>query len=285
MPEPTEPTLAATTPATEPEAPEDALRDAASKTALATRPPRTVAQHKPVLREYLDALMIAVLLALFLRTFLLQPFKIPTGSMETNLLIGDHLLVNKFIYGATVAPSERALLPLRAIRRGDVVVFKFPQDASRDFIKRCVALPGDQVEIVDKRLWVNGSEVDDDSYVRHEDPRVYPRSLYLHDNFRKRDNFGPYIVPENTYFCLGDNRDNSHDSRFWGPVPAAYVKGRAWMVYWSLAPMTKKARPAHRDARAALEAGADTHPAAGAEPPARSAFARTRWARTLRLVR
>lgn len=277
MPDAREATAAHTPPAAQPD--EEAAAGAPRESH------RPALQHKPVLREYLDALLIAVLLALFLRTFLLQPFKIPTGSMEDNLLIGDHLLVNKFIYGNAVSTYERALLPLRTIRRGDVVVFKFPQDATRDFIKRCVALPGDQVEIVDKRLWVNGGEIDDDGYVLHEDPRVYPRSLYLHDNFRKRDNFGPYIVPEDTYFCLGDNRDNSHDSRFWGPVPAAYIKGRAWMVYWSLEPKATGSAPVSRAARATLEAGAEGRPADDAEPAERSAFARTRWARTLRLVR
>ncbi len=112
------------------------------------------------------------------------------------------------------------------------MVFKFPQDPSRDFIKRCMALPGDTVEIVDKRLLVNGEEARDEGYTWHTHPVVYPRTPYLHPN-RTRDNFGPYSVPPDYYFCMGDNRDNSNDSRFWGPVPREFVKGRAFMVYWS----------------------------------------------------
>ena len=189
--------------------------------------------HKPLLREYLEALLIAVIFATFARTFVLQAFKIPTGSMEENLLVGDHVLVNKFVYGTTLSPLESSLLPRREIRRGDVVVFKFPEDPSRDFIKRCVGLPGDVIQVDNKRLKVNGSLVDDLSYTRHADPRTYPRSLLMSSNYRKRDNYGPYTVPEGNYFCMGDNRDNSNDSRFWGPVPAGNVLGRAFMIYWS----------------------------------------------------
>src|SRR3954469_24525220 len=132
--------------------------------------------EKTLLREYLEALLIAVIFATFARTWILQAFKIPSGSMEQNLLIGDHILVNKFIYGPTVSPLEKKLLPVRDVRRGDVVVFKFPQDPSRDFIKRCVGVPGDAVEVVDKRLYLDGREVHDSSYVYHSDDRVFPRT-------------------------------------------------------------------------------------------------------------
>src|SRR5262249_18824292 len=130
-----------------------------------TRPPMQT--EKSVYREYLEALLIAVIFATFARTFVVQAFKIPSGSMEQNLLIGDHILVNKFIFGPTLSPLERRLLPVRPVRRGDVVVFKFPQDPERDFIKRCVGLPGDTVEIVDKRLFVNGRLVHDEGYTNH----------------------------------------------------------------------------------------------------------------------
>ncbi len=179
-------------------------------------------------REYLEALLIAVIFATFARTYVVQAFKIPSGSMEQNLLIGDHILVNKFVYG----PGPRSALPIREVRRGDIVVFKFPEDPYRDFIKRCVGLPGDKVEVSDKRLSINGREVNDDAYTWHVDPFIIPRSPFLSGN-RTRDNFGPYTVPAGHYFCMGDNRDNSNDSRVWGSVPQEYVKGRAFMVYWS----------------------------------------------------
>jgi len=172
-------------------------------------------------REYLEAFLIAVIFATFARTYVVQAFKIPTGSMEQNLLIGDHILVNKFLYGATATSLERFLMPQRDIRRGDVVVFKYPEDPTRDFIKRCVGLPGDEVELVGDTLRINGQPVDDSSYV-----------YYLHHG-RFRERFGPVVVPPDQYFCMGDNRDNSRDSRSWGGVPARYVKGRAFMVYWS----------------------------------------------------
>lgn len=192
-------------------------------------------KSRSVAREYVEALLIAVIFATFARTYIVQAFKIPTGSMEQNLLIGDHILVNKFVVGPSSSTLERWLLPIREIRRGDVLVFKFPEDPSRDFIKRCVGLPGDEIEIVDKRTYVNGMPVDDATYTFHTDPRVYPKSVFLPESYRSRDNFGPYTVPEGEYFFLGDNRDNSNDSRFWGPVPASFIKGRAFMVYWSFA--------------------------------------------------
>jgi signal peptidase I len=187
--------------------------------------------EKSIFREYVEALLIAVIFAVFARTYVVQAFKIPSGSMEKNLLIGDHILVNKFVYGPTAFEVERLLLPQRPIERGDVVVFKFPEDPTRDFIKRCVGLPGDQVEIADKQLVLNGKPVDDKSYTYHSDPMVLPRDPYRDSN--RRDNLGPLQVAGGSYFCMGDNRDNSHDSRFWGEVPEGYVKGRAFLVYWS----------------------------------------------------
>ena len=193
-----------------------------------------MATEKSFLEESLEVLLVAVIFALFARTYVLQAFKIPTGSMEENLLVGDHILVNKFVYGRTATPLERALLPTRPIRRGDVVVFKYPEDPARDFIKRCVGLPGDTVEIVDKQLYLNGKAVADASYTYHADARTFARAPGL-AGWSVRDSFGPYVVPPAHYFCLGDNRDNSRDSRVWGPVPESHVKGRAFMIYWSTA--------------------------------------------------
>jgi signal peptidase I len=188
--------------------------------------------EKSIFREYLEALLIAIIFATFARTYVVQAFKIPSGSMEKNLLIGDHILVNKFIYGPTATAFERALLPVRPVRRGDIVVFKYPKDPSRDFIKRCMALPGDTLRSVDKILYINGRQVHDETFTWHSDPEIVPRRSFFESN-RVRDNFGPDVIPEASYFCMGDNRDNSNDSRFWGPVPRGNIKGRAFMIYWS----------------------------------------------------
>ena len=184
-------------------------------------------------RDYLEALLVAVLFATFARTYVVQAFKIPTGSMEENLLVGDHILVNKLIFGAHTSQLEQLLLPQRPVRRGDVVVFRFPDDPARDFIKRCIGLPGDVVEIRDKKVVVNGEPLAESGYVFHVDPRTYPSSVFLSDDYRYRDNFGPLTVPAGELFFMGDNRDDSHDSRFWGTVPATLVKGRAVLIYWS----------------------------------------------------
>ena len=231
-------------------------------------------QPKSLLREYLEALLIAVIFATFARTYAFQAFKIPTGSMEENLLVGDHIIVNKFIYGPIVTRLEGSFFPTRSVRRGDVVVFKFPEEPSRDFIKRCIGLPGDEVEIVDKVVFVNGRKLDDQGYTYRTDPNTYPRSAFLHEGYRERDNFGPEVVPPGHYFFLGDNRDNSNDSRFWGSVPATYIKGRAFVVYWS------------------FENGRESVDWPGYRGKAKQLvtvllgfFTNTRWERTFRLVR
>jgi signal peptidase I len=181
---------------------------------------------KSVLREYYEAILVAFILALFVRTFVFENFKIPSGSMENNLLVGDHLVVNKFIYGENGDTLVHRLFGYRTPRRGDVVVFKFPNQPRRDFIKRCVAVAGDTVEIRDKVLLINGKPQQEDYVVFKGDQMGRTRGL-------AGDNYGPRVVPEGTVFCLGDNRDNSLDSRFWGPVPLSYLKGRAVLIYWS----------------------------------------------------
>jgi len=188
--------------------------------------------RKSATREYYEAILVAVIFALFLRTFVFENFKIPSGSMENNLLVGDHLVVNKFIYGPHFNTFLDKLLPFREPRRGDVVVFKYPENPRRDFIKRCIALPGDTVEVRQKQVYLNGT-LQKEPYVIHKDPMTYPDSPMVPPSLRMRDNFGPFTVPPGTIFCLGDNRDNSLDSRFWGTVPRSYVKGRAVLIYWS----------------------------------------------------
>ena len=190
---------------------------------------------KSVAREYLESLIIAVVLALFIRTFVVQAFKIPTGSMEQNLLIGDHLLVNKFVFGPALSRVERTLLPAKEIARRDVVVFKYPEDPERDFIKRVIGLPGDQVEVRRKRVFVNGAPLDEpDAYYMGEPPPTEVEASQGHQsNGDPREFYGPVTVPADHYFVMGDNRDNSQDSRYWGFLPRGYVKGKALVIYWS----------------------------------------------------
>ena len=184
-------------------------------------------------REYLEALIIAGIFLGFTNTFVVKTFFIPSASMEESLLIGDHLFVNRFIYGSAATELERAMFPQRDVERGDIVIFRSPERPLVDMVKRCVALPGDEVQLIDKEFLVNGQKVDDDAYTWHRDSRVFEDRPMVPESARRRDNFGPYVVPPDHYFCLGDNRDQSYDSRFWGPVPAHFVKGRAFMIYWS----------------------------------------------------
>ncbi len=183
--------------------------------------------------DLVQALLAALILAFFFRTWIVQVFEIPSSSMERGLRVGDQILVNNFIYGPRVWPWEEKLLPMRPPRRGDIVVFRLPSNPRRFFVKRCLGLPGEKIEIQDKALRVNGEVRDETAYVVHSDERTYQRSLFLDDAYRKRDNFGPFIVPPHHYFCLGDNRDESNDSRFWGPVSRHDLKGRPVLVLWS----------------------------------------------------
>jgi signal peptidase I len=185
--------------------------------------------HKSTLREYTESIVIAVILALFVRTWIVQAFKIPTGSMENNLLIGDHLLVNKFIFGPTATSIGRTLLPVRDIRRGDVIVFKYPDEPDRDFIKRVIGLPGETLELRAKKVYIDGQPLDE-PYVHFLEPASDSQET---TSFDVRERYGPVRVPEGQYFVMGDNRDNSQDSRYWGFLPRHYVKGRALMIYWS----------------------------------------------------
>ena len=188
--------------------------------------------RKSTAREYFESICVAVILALFVRTFVVQAFKIPTGSMENNLLVGDHLLVNKFVFAPTLSGAESALLPIDPIRRGDIIVFKFPEEPERDFIKRTIGLPGETVELRNKKVYINGTPLDE-PYVRFLFPPRGEGGGEALPDFDVRMNYGPVTVPEGQYFMMGDNRDNSQDSRYWGFMPREYVKGKALFVYFS----------------------------------------------------
>jgi signal peptidase I len=183
---------------------------------------------KSVVREYSESLIIAVVLALFVRTWVFQAFKIPTGSMEPNLLIGDHLIVNKMIFAPSATGLERLVVPGREIRRGDIVVFKYPEEPERDFIKRVIGLPGDRLELRRKTMYINGSPLVE-SYAHLSEPPSESAGVTQD----LREFYGPVTVPPSQYFMMGDNRDNSQDSRYWGFLPAHYVKGRALFIYFS----------------------------------------------------
>ncbi len=186
-------------------------------------------KNKAILWEYTKAIATALLLALFIRAYFIQAFKIPSGSMIPTLLIGDHLLVNKFIYGTKVPFSDKRILNLRKPERGDIIVFKYPEDPSRDFIKRVIAVEGDSIESRDKVVYVNGKPLNE-PYTQYVDRSLQTKGA------EPRDNFGPYIVPKGKYFMMGDNRDQSYDSRYWGYVDLNDIKGEALIIYWSWDP-------------------------------------------------
>lgn len=177
-------------------------------------------------RDLFESILWAVVLALLFRTFVAQPFKIPSGSMENTLLIGDHLLANKFIYGLRVPFIGKRIMAFREPKRGDIIVFKFPRDPSEDFIKRIIGVPGDVIRIKNKRVFVNGVPYNN-PHALFRDSRVMPASQ------GPRDNFGPVKVPADAYFVMGDNRDFSYDSRYWGFVQKRAILGEAMIIYWS----------------------------------------------------
>jgi signal peptidase I len=183
-------------------------------------------KKKSIIREYVEAILIALLLALFIRTFIVQAFKIPSGSMLPTLHIGDHILVSKFSYAIKNPFTGTALIPFAEPERGDIIVFKYPMKPDVDYIKRVVAVAGDRLEIKDKQVFVNN------------EPFVVPQAVHLDPTLlgteqSPRDNFGPITVPPQSVFVMGDNRDNSHDSRFWGFVNDRAIRGKAFIIYWS----------------------------------------------------
>lgn len=185
-----------------------------------------------VTAEYIKAIVLAVALALFIRTFIVQAFRIPSGSMEDTLLVGDFLLANKFIYGIRIPFTDTRLPELREPAPGDVIIFQYPKDLSRDFIKRVVAVPGQTVEIKNKILYVDNKRTIDPPKSKYVDPFILNRK----SSGGSRDNYGPEIVPEGHYFVMGDNRDSSDDSRYWGFLDRNLIRGKAFMLYWSWAP-------------------------------------------------
>jgi signal peptidase I len=200
-----------------------------------------VPNTKSIIREYAEALIIAIILALTIRVFVVQAFKIPSGSMIPTLLIGDHILVSKLAYGFQLPKdcefqvsfppvtcfSSTIVMDFDSPERGDVIVFRYPEDENKDFIKRVIGTPGDVIEIQNKTVLVNGEAFVDKDFTQRVDPGI------IDGRINPRDNFGPITVPADSYFVMGDNRDQSLDSRFWGFVKMDKIKGRAFLVYWS----------------------------------------------------
>jgi signal peptidase I len=209
-----------------------------------------VRKKRSFYKEWIEPFLIAAVVALFIRQFVVEAFKIPSGSMIPTLTIGDHLLVNKFIYGPRIPFTDSRIFAGKEPKRGDIIVFKYPQDESKNFIKRVIGVPGDKIQIINGKLTINDQAVSltpmggpaDTSVEAGQSfgkPMFYEEQLgtvrheiqYLHD--QRGENFGPTIVPQASVFVMGDNRDNSQDSRFWGFVSYDKILGRALIIYWS----------------------------------------------------
>jgi signal peptidase I len=216
--------------------------------------------RKSTVREYFESIVITAIIALFATTFVVQAFKIPTGSMESNLLIGDHLLVNKFIYGIHDGFTGK-FNPYKDLKRGDVIVFKYPMSPEVAYVKRLIGLPGDKVEMIGRTVYINDQALKE-TYTQYIDPG----SIY--------ERFGPYNVPDGQYFAMGDNRDNSQDSRFWGFVPRDHIIGKALAIYWSYE--TPRDEYLQTGVGDRLKQFADVF---------LNFFTKTRWRRTLKVIR
>ncbi len=188
--------------------------------------------EKSLFREYFELIAETAIFVFFVMTYVVQAFQIPSGSMEPTLLVGDFLLVNKFIYARPIDSFEAAVMPSRELKRKDIIVFKYPRDLSKDFVKRVIALEGEKIEIKNKQVFINDRPIDE-PYKVHNDSQIFEKGNYYQYDDVIRDNYGPVVVPPGHLFAMGDNRDNSLDSRYWSFVPLSYVKGRPWVIYFS----------------------------------------------------
>lgn len=228
-------------------------------------------QTRSSLRLNFEAICQAVILALFCRSFVAEAYKIPTASMEPTLLIGDHLVVNKLIYPPTRAANVGPLIPSRVVRRGDIVIFRSPADPEQNVVKRVIALPGESIYIENKQVYIDGQPLDE-PYAHFSRPPENETVDYLHE-FRGA-NMPEVVIPKNHYFMMGDNRDNSYDSRMWGTLDGTLIRGRALMVYWSYDATTQEYLETDTVERIKNLASTVIH-----------FFSRTRWSRTFLLAR
>jgi len=225
-------------------------------------------REKSLVREYFELIAETAVFVFFVMTFVVQAFQIPTGSMEPTLLVGDFLLVNKLVYTHSSNALDKAILPRRDIRRQDIVVFKFPRELNKDYVKRVIALEGEKLEIKEKQVYINDQPIIE-SYKVHNDSRVITKDGFYHYDDAIRDNFGPVVVPPGHCFVMGDNRDNSEDSRYWSFLPTDNIKGRPWVIYFSYR--------AERDAYTKTSFGERLKKFASFLPKAR-------WGRMLRVI-
>ena len=187
---------------------------------------------KSALREYIELFAETAIFVLFINTFVAQASQVPTPSMEDTILVGDFMFINRFAYAKPVLPLEKAILPRRDIRKNDPVTFKFLQEGGKEVVKRVIATEGDTVEVINKQVYVNGEPIPD-IHKTHKDAAIIPRGDASYGEFSARDNFGPITIPPGRLFVMGDNRDISYDSRFWGFLPVSSVRGRPWMLFFS----------------------------------------------------
>jgi signal peptidase I len=228
--------------------------------------------RRSFIHDYFQAGIVAIIIALFVRTYLVQAFQIPSPSMRESILVGDHVLVNKFIFGPAMSVAGRDLLPVATVKRKDIIVFKFPQSPEKDYVKRVIGEPGDTVKIENGKVSIKKPSATDfvlldEPYVQHTDPEGSPDPDHL--NNRK-----PELVPDGHYYVLGDNRDDSRDSRDWGFVPQDYIRGKVLLVYWSVDPTLSPA-----------ESSTSAGPLKAAWESASASFSRTRWDRTFHVIR
>jgi len=229
--------------------------------------------RKSAAREWLESLVFSLIFVFFFTNFIAQATQVPTESMKPTILVGDHFFLDKFAFPANYPQFMNKVLPTREIRRGEIVAFKSPGDPKVPFIKRVIGLPGETLEIRDKTVYINGKELEE-SYKHFIDPNIYERGSGIPSDYIARDNFGPKVIPPNSYFMMGDNRDNSNDSRFWGVVDGKMVIGKPLFIYWSY-----DAPPYDPRSKTILEHAQEYISVAV------NFFSKTRWGRTGKILR
>jgi signal peptidase I len=229
--------------------------------------------RRSFLHDYFQAAIIAVMIALFVRTYLVQAFQIPSPSMLNSIMVGDHILVNKFAYGPTASPLERAVLPYCTIARGDIIIFKFPNEPEKDYVKRVIGLPGETLRIENQQVMIKKPGESDYSTLKEEDYVFHSESVSAPDPDHL-NNREPYEIKPHHYYVMGDNREDSRDSRDWDTVPEEYIRGKALMVYWSVDPL-----PPPSGDRASAPGPLQTF-----WETVTATFTRTRWKRTFYLI-